>query len=44
VDRNPSGSSLEFLDEKNTGAGIHIAHPEAQRFSEAEAGAIEDEH
>jgi hypothetical protein len=44
MERNPSGSSLECLDEKNTRTRIHIAHAEAQRFSEAEAGAVEDQY
>src|SRR5579863_7254639 len=44
MERNPSGSPLECFDEKNTRTRIHIAHAEAQRFSEAEAGAIEDQH
>jgi hypothetical protein len=44
MERNPSGSSLECLDEEHTCTRIHIAHAEAQRFSEAETGAIEDEH
>ena len=44
MERNPSGSPLECLDEKDTSTCIHIPHAEAQRFPEANAGAVEDEH
>jgi hypothetical protein len=44
MERNPSGSTLEFVDEKNAGTRIHISHAEAQCLSEADPGAVEDEH
>jgi hypothetical protein len=44
MERNPSGSSLECFDEENASTRIHISQAEAQRFPEADAGGVENEH
>jgi hypothetical protein len=44
MERNPPSASFERLNKKNTGAGIHIQHAEAQCFPEADASAIKHEY
>jgi len=41
--RNPPSAAFEFLDEDGGPAEVHIDNPQAQRFAEAQPGAVENE-